>query len=389
RRAEALDPNDQAVQIILGRIQQYRRRFNEAEHHFQRALALAPNDAEALIHLSTYFAMQGQPELGITLAERSLDLNPLCPYRLYPYAAIPYFVARRYREALELGQKAPVTVMVDLPGYYAAAAGYLEDRALASTMIVEFDRQFRERIMNGREPEPEEQLLWVRHVNPFRRPEDLEHLVDGIERARKFVSPLPAKLGPTETASGPAPTPRLLHWPIANTFRVEGSLWTIAYEGHVVHLPELKGYRDIAYLLARPDDEVHCLALAGRDDRTSGAADEVLDRRARRAYQSRIQELRAELAEAADANDPGRTRRAQEELDALVQEVARATGIGGRSRKLGDPAERARTAVTWRIRKAVKTLSQLHAALGKHLSNSLQTGVFCRYSPEKPVDWEV
>ncbi len=132
------------------------------------------------------------------------------------------------------------------------------------------------------------------------------------------------------------------------------------------------------------------MTLAGREEGGGPAAGSaVLDERARREYQSRISELRAEIEEATDANDPGRAARAQEELDTLIHEIGRATGLGGRARKLGDPAERARTAVTWRIRNAVKRVAAVHPALGRHLENSLQTGVFCRYSPERPTDWEV
>lgn len=398
-QAEALDPKDQVVQIILGRIQQYRRRFETAEQHFQRALALAPNDAEALIQLGTYFALQGQAGLGVQLAERSLDLNPLCPYWQYPYAALPRFMARDYPGALAWLQKAPLSLMVDLPAYGAAAAAYLDRAELAGSLLAQFDRQFRERIVPEREPDDDEQELWLRHVNPFRQDADAEHLIEGVRLARSLHAERPTTNSPVppprSESDGMAAIPprmnarRLLAWPIANTFRKEGALWVVCFEQRAVHVPELKGFRDVACLLARPNEDVHCLTLAGRDDAGAAGGGDLLDERARREYQAQIRELRAEVAEAGDANDPGRAARAQEELDMLLAALSHATGIRGRSRKLGDPAERARTAVTWRIRKAVKTLADHHPILGRHLSHSLQTGVFCRYSPEKPVAWEV
>jgi tetratricopeptide (TPR) repeat protein len=392
-RAAALDPNDQTVQLILGRIQQYRRHFATAEHHLQRAFALAPNDAETLIQLAAYFAMQGQPELGVKLTERSLDLNPLCPSWHYPYAAISHFVACQYETVLALGQKAPLTTMVDMPAFYAAAAAYLGDAIQAGAMLEVYDRQFRERIAPGRETDEDEKMLWLRHVNPFRREADIEHLVEGVRLARALQrkSPTSATASPGADREG-APqadgAARLFAWPIANTFRKDGALWTVCFDHRVVHVGDLKGYRDIAYLLSHPDEDMHCLTLAGRDDTSTTSGGEVLDERARREYQARVRELRAEVVAATDANDPGRATRVQEELDTLLAEISRATGIGGRTRKMGDPAERARSAVTWRIRKAIKALTDHHPALGRHLSNSLQTGVFCRYSPEKPVVWE-
>ena len=63
-RAEALDPDDQIVQVILGRIEQYRRDFERAGARLERARCLAPNDAFALIQLSLCFRFQGEPELA-------------------------------------------------------------------------------------------------------------------------------------------------------------------------------------------------------------------------------------------------------------------------------------------------------------------------------------
>ena len=66
-----------------------------------------------------------------------------------------------------------------------------------------------------------------------------------------------------------------------------------------------------------------------------------------------------------------------------------AGGLGGRGRKMGDAAERARSAVTWRIRHAIKKLEPAHPALARHLGHSIKTGVFCSYTPEKETRWFV
>jgi hypothetical protein len=67
----------------------------------------------------------------------------------------------------------------------------------------------------------------------------------------------------------------------------------------------------------------------------------------------------------------------------------KAIGLGGRERKMGDSSERARSAVTWRIRHAIKKLAVVHPALARHLRVSLKTGVFCSYEPEKETPWFV
>ena len=62
-------------------------------------------------------------------------------------------------------------------------------------------------------------------------------------------------------------------------------------------------------------------------------------------------------------------------------------GIRWRVRRTGDPAERARTAVTWRIRNAVKKIEPEHPALARHLRNAVHSGTWCSYEPEVPVEW--
>ncbi len=169
-------------------------------------------------------------------------------------------------------------------------------------------------------------------------------------------------------------------------FRREGDLWTAAFEGQTVRLVDVKGFADLARLLARPGLEVHCLELA---DRPAEAApgDIVLDDRARREIRARAVELQREIDDADAAHDLGRAERAREELDRLVDSLAAAIGLRGRPRALGSPAERARSAVTWRIRSAIKKVAAAHPRLGRHLDNAVRTGHFCVYQPEAAIDW--
>jgi hypothetical protein len=118
-------------------------------------------------------------------------------------------------------------------------------------------------------------------------------------------------------------------------------------------------------------------------------ADQVLDDRARRQVRERLADLEEELDEAETWGDPERAARARAERDALVDELAAATGLGGRSRRLGDQSERARKAVTARIRDAIARIERVHPALGAHLRSSITTGRLCAYSPATPVDWQL
>jgi len=179
--------------------------------------------------------------------------------------------------------------------------------------------------------------------------------------------------------------------PAANAFRREGELWQVSFGGETVHMPDLKGLHDLARLLAAPGQEIHALDLGSGADGAApqGHAGELLDDAARAAYKDRIDELREERELAEAANDTVRAERAREELEAITDALGSAYGLGGRARKAGDHAERARSAVTWRIRSAISRIEAVHPALGRHLKNSVRTGTFCSYTPEERFDWQL
>jgi hypothetical protein len=77
-----------------------------------------------------------------------------------------------------------------------------------------------------------------------------------------------------------------------------------------------------------------------------------------------------------------RAERAQKEIDFLTQELTRALGFGARTRRAGSHAERARVNVTRAIAGAVRKIAHHHAALGRHLSVTIRTGLFCSYVPD-------
>ncbi|HEX6499447.1 MAG TPA: AAA family ATPase [Micromonosporaceae bacterium] len=174
-------------------------------------------------------------------------------------------------------------------------------------------------------------------------------------------------------------------------FRRDGPTWSLRYDGRAVRVPDSKGLRDLAVLLAVPGREVHVADLLG--GKAAGVvatgADPVLDARARSEYRSRLVALEDEIDEAAVAHDPVRASRARAERDFVVRELAAATGLGGRSRRLDDQADRARKTVTARIRYTIDRLRRVHPALAAHLDATVATGVHCRYTPDPPVRWRV
>jgi predicted ATPase len=173
----------------------------------------------------------------------------------------------------------------------------------------------------------------------------------------------------------------------ANRFQRDGAVWHITYRGKTIRMPDAKGLRDIATLLARPGEPVSATQLAGLG--APGGADPVLDDQARAAYRARLTELDEDIDDATTGNDFERAARAAAERDALIGELTRAVGLGGRSRRLGDDAERARKAVTARINHAIDRLHPYHPDLAAHLRVAVRTGAACTYQPAQAVDWNL
>jgi hypothetical protein len=61
--------------------------------------------------------------------------------------------------------------------------------------------------------------------------------------------------------------------------------------------------------------------------------------------------------------------------------------MGGKTRRTGSPAEKARLNVTRTIRHAISYLGQTFPELAAHLEESVVTGVSCSYAPRGNVAW--
>ena len=208
-------------------------------------------------------------------------------------------------------------------------------------------------------------------------------------RVRPATAPPPASSAPT-TALATAPT---TDGP--PEFRREADVWCLGFAGQVVHLPDAKGLRDLHELLSQPHVDVPAVQLldpaGGAEVRVARSlgGDPVLDDEARAKYRERLITLDAELERAGRRGDADRGAALERERDALLTELRRAIGLGGRARRLGDEAERARKAVTNRIRDTLRRLDERHPALAAHLRETVSTGSTCRYSPVETVPWRL
>lgn len=221
----------------------------------------------------------------------------------------------------------------------------------------------------------------LRLVEPTGRAAGPESNESGTETGSEPVAESESEFGPEPDLAEPTTAP-------TGVLRRQGDHWQATYAGHTVTLRHAKGLVDLATLIERAGTEIHVLDLTGAGV-VEAEADTVIDDRAIAAYRGRVIELEAELDEA-DANaDPVRAERAQLELDQLIEQLSAAYGTGGRRRRTTGSAERARSTVTQRLRSTIKRVGDHHPELGRHLTASVSTGLYCSYRPERPITWDL
>jgi TolB-like protein len=375
-RAEAIDDMDPVVHVVTGRLHVYRRNFGEGRRHLERALELSPNRADGLMQMSPLWAYLGEPERALDMAAKAFRLNPLHEPWYYFVSFMPHFLARRLETGLAILERSPPDQIFEQAALMAASYAHLGRIDEARAQVPLFLAAYLRDIAGGRPATPDEAVRHMMDANPFAREEDARFLLDGLALAGLPTGELVPTRAPIRSTTIEAAE-----------FARKGAVWETAFAGRRAVVPDSKGCADLAVLLASPRERVHCMELAGR--LVEGDSGVAMDAKARAACQRHIQDLQAEIAEAERHNDFARTERLSEELDAVIEQLSAAVGLGGRGRKLGDPAEKARTAVTWRIRSAIRKIAEAHPPLGRHLEASIRTGAFCAYQPEHPVRWAV
>jgi len=183
----------------------------------------------------------------------------------------------------------------------------------------------------------------------------------------------------------------------------EGGYWAVRHAGTVARLPDSLGLRYLDLLIRNPGRELAALDIIqlaspapastksarpappgpAQHPVTATAADDILDARALAEFRRRLAELDDDLAEAEQWNDTERASRARTERDFLLRELASATGIHGRPRRLGSQSERARVNVTRAIRSAIDRIRIHNPAAAAYLDQAVRTGTYCSYTAQR------
>lgn len=178
--ALALDDTEAMAQDAAAFAHLYQGRHDEATFHIEKALALNPNDAD-LVMSRGYIAMfGGDHELAIARIKQAARLNPFGRFGLALGMAL--FCAGRYDDAIA----ALKTVRARLPHLYvflAASHAHAGAPEAARAAVAQLLASARSEIAATGAPTPENWLAFFAERFPFRRAEDLDHLLGGLRAA--------------------------------------------------------------------------------------------------------------------------------------------------------------------------------------------------------------
>jgi TolB-like protein len=182
RKAVGLDDRDHRAHCILGVAQLYAGDYDAARRHLRRALALNPNDADVLAHASFGMALIGEHEVAVELGRHALRLQPHHPDWYAGLIGIALFAARRHDEAIEAMAPAPEAFCSE-PAFIAAAHAHLGRPDASRPYRETVYRYYRHRLARGQFTARTSCIGWLLEIDPFQRPADAEHYVEGLRKA--------------------------------------------------------------------------------------------------------------------------------------------------------------------------------------------------------------
>lgn len=176
RRAVSLDSSNAAARAWLSRALFLKGDLEGALAEVQRALALSPNFAFAYWQKGLILIFGGAPREGIADIHTSLRLEPSGSdfVQRIDHLAVGYYFDRQYEKAVEAARQS-IRVIPDYPlphRWLVVALGQLgrtEEARAALQCALALD--------------PATFDLYVRQRMPWFRPEDHEHMLDGLRKA--------------------------------------------------------------------------------------------------------------------------------------------------------------------------------------------------------------
>ena len=139
--AVKLDPTDGKTHLALGFAYAYHRKPKQAGAEFARAEALAPSDADVLLLIAWFLPALGETAKAVSLAERSLRLNPHYPDWYNQGLSLAFFFGEQYDKSVKyrLLVKEPFALDYAFLAMAYAYLGRTDDAEAVGANVVKLD----------------------------------------------------------------------------------------------------------------------------------------------------------------------------------------------------------------------------------------------------------
>lgn len=374
QKAIETDEQNHVIAMVLGRIFLYEGSYSTAEYYFRRSLMLNPNDPDTLFPIALYFVYIGLSKEALELFERGLQLHPYYAGNQFRLGGVMYFELGEYQKAASFIEHHSMAKagIADKNAYCAATFYHLQQYDKMQVHWNAYLDTYRRLISKGKDFPEQEAIEWLLKLNPHRYKTNLEEFLQFISKGSFEKYPVQKTVSKKDVLR-------------EDYFIKDSVAWKISFDGYSVLVPEVKGFFDLQKMLMQPHQVFHCAELMGST--FDGNGEKLIDEKARRQYQKKIIDLQGEIEEAEHLSDFERLEKLQMEYDQLIEHLSRSLNLKGGIRETGGTVEKARSAVTWRIRNAIARIEQHHPLLGAHLSNSVKTGMLCSYKPDRNFNW--
>jgi TolB-like protein len=185
-QALVIDPTEPRVHMTAGYVFLVWREFEHAEHHFDLARSMNPNDATIQIFWAWAQACFGRPERGLSAAELAFRLNPRHPQWYGGFLSRILFLLGRYEETvkrLEFRMRDTPTQHRRDMAWLAAAYGLIDRSDLAKQCAAWLVEGLGQAWRGDPDAGPCEYVDWLVDNFYLRRPEDEELVREGLRRA--------------------------------------------------------------------------------------------------------------------------------------------------------------------------------------------------------------
>jgi TolB-like protein len=185
-RAYALDDRDLMAQLTISQAHLYRRNFDQAGHHVERARLLNPYDTDLAVSRAFHLIYTGAAAGAVETIEAAQRRDPFGHFGMVLGVAL--YSARRYREA--------ATALKTVRARFSLVQAWLaasEARAGNAEAVRAAAKRFAETLREDRTacgaPAEDDPVEFVMRRTPYAGEEDARHLLDGLALAGLFTEP--------------------------------------------------------------------------------------------------------------------------------------------------------------------------------------------------------